>query len=111
MLFILLTLGCISLIAKLDKKHQEALLSDTTNPFPQDWFGASMSATAAPAQSTSNPKQSMRDTIAQQRLQNQATLSRSGSAAEMATPARDISARMPARYVDIISLRRLSTCL
>ena len=111
MLVILLTLDPISLISQLDKERKELVLSDTTNPFPKDWFAAPISATPATAKSTSNSKPSIKDTIAQQRRQKNAALSRPGSAAETATPARDVSARIPARYVNITSLRYPSTRL
>ncbi|KAL8793782.1 MAG: hypothetical protein Q9195_003612 [Heterodermia aff. obscurata] len=96
-----------NIISNLDKKQQDSLLSDITNPFPQDWFAAPTSATPAPAKSKSSSKPSIRDTIAQQRLQKNAALSRPGSAADVATPARDISARMPARPVSsMLTTRR-----
>lgn len=94
----MLIFGWISLLSKLDKKQQEVLLSDTANPFPGDWFAAPSSATNAAAKSTSS-KPSIKEAIAQQRLQKKTSSDRPGSAAEIATPARDISAQVPARYI------------
>ena len=87
-----------SILSKLDKKQQELLLYDKANPFPKDWFPAPSSVPSVPAKISSS-RPSVKDAIAHQRALKKVPLDRPGSAADIPTPARDISVAVPARYV------------
>ena len=90
---------CISLISKLDKKQQELLLGDASNPFTKDWFSEAPAMTSGTVKGAKAPKASIKDTIAQQRALNKGPLERPGSAADIVSPAKEPPARMPPRYV------------
>lgn len=87
-----------SILSKLDKKQQDLLLGDKANPFSENWFAAPSSAPSVPAK-LSSTKPSVKDAIAQQRAMKKTPLDRPGSAADIPTPAKDVSAGVPARYV------------
>ena len=103
--FVVLTMG--SILSKLDKKQQDLLLGDKANPFSEEWFAAPSSAPNIPAK-LSSTKPSVKDAIAQQRAMKKMPLDRPGSAADVPTPAKDVSAGIPARYVtsEMLSCKR-----